>query len=60
MPRLPRVTGAEVLRALQRDGWRERNQVGSHKQLVHSTKPGVVTVAMHAGQGSSRPRRCAR
>jgi predicted RNA binding protein YcfA (HicA-like mRNA interferase family) len=33
-----------VIKALERDGWREVRQKGSHKQFHHQTKPGVVTV----------------
>ncbi len=29
-PKLPRITAAELLRALRRDGWYEHHQVGSH------------------------------
>ena len=49
MARLPRVTAAEALRAVQRDGWRIARQVGSHAHLAHTVKPGVVTIALHAG-----------
>jgi predicted RNA binding protein YcfA (HicA-like mRNA interferase family) len=48
-PRLPRVTGADLVRALERDGWLRHHQVGSHLVLRHATKPGRVVVAMHAG-----------
>lgn len=47
MPRLPRVTAEEVLRALQRDGWYIVRQKGSHAQLLHPTKAGRVTIAAH-------------
>jgi len=33
-----------VVSALEADGWAEVNQVGSHKQFKHPTKPGRVTV----------------
>jgi predicted RNA binding protein YcfA (HicA-like mRNA interferase family) len=33
-----------VIAALLADGWFEINQVGSHKQFRHPTKPGRVTV----------------
>jgi predicted RNA binding protein YcfA (HicA-like mRNA interferase family) len=33
-----------VIKVLQKDGWYEVNQVGSHKQFKHATKPGRVTV----------------
>ena len=48
-PKLPRITASELLRALQRDGWREDRQSGSHLVLKHPTKPGRVVVARHAG-----------
>jgi predicted RNA binding protein YcfA (HicA-like mRNA interferase family) len=34
----------EVIKLLQKDGWYEVNQVGSHKQFRHPTKKGRVTV----------------
>ncbi|ADG83320.1 type II toxin-antitoxin system HicA family toxin [Thermincola potens] len=34
----------EILKILEKDGWIEKNQRGSHKQLIHPTKPGKVTV----------------
>jgi predicted RNA binding protein YcfA (HicA-like mRNA interferase family) len=50
-PRLPRVTGEEVLRALRRLGWAEVRQTGSHHHLRHPERPGaLVTVAAHAGR----------
>ena len=49
MPKLPRVTARQMLRALGRDGWQVESGVGSHLQLVHPTKPGKVTVPVHAG-----------
>jgi len=49
-PRMPRVTSAELLRALHRDGWAEVRRVGSHIQLRHPTKPGRVTIAVHANR----------
>lgn len=47
-PRLPRITAAELLRALRRDGWQSVRQSGSHITLKHPTKPGHVTVPKHA------------
>ena len=35
----------EVLKLLRRDGWRVVRQRGSHRQLRHPVKPGLVTVA---------------
>ena len=51
MPRLPRITAAELLKALRRDGWFETRQKGSHLMLRHATKPGLVVLAMHRGEG---------
>ena len=34
----------EIIRQLKKDGWYEVNQVGSHKQFKHPTKPGRATV----------------
>lgn len=36
---------SEVLRLLQDDGWTLKRTAGSHRQYVHPTKPGKVTVA---------------
>ena len=35
----------EVIRLLERDGWRHVRTRGSHRQYQHSVKPGTVTVA---------------
>jgi len=38
------MSSREVIQALQKDGWREVNHEGSHKQFKHPTKRGRVTV----------------
>jgi len=38
------MNSREVIRRLQRDGWRAVAQAGSHKQFKHPVKPGRVTV----------------
>jgi len=48
--RLPRITAAELLRALRRDGWLPDHQTGSHMALLHPTKPGRVVVPIHPGK----------
>lgn len=48
-PRLPRVTGAELVRALERDGWRELRRRGSHAIMGHPTEPGRAVVPIHGG-----------
>lgn len=47
--RLPRVTADQAQRALQRAGWRELRQRGSHVQMDHPSRPGRVTIAKHRG-----------
>jgi predicted RNase H-like HicB family nuclease/predicted RNA binding protein YcfA (HicA-like mRNA interferase family) len=37
------------MRALQFDGWTVVRITGGHAHLSHPTKPGICTVAMHAG-----------
>ncbi len=34
----------DVIKQLQKDGWYEVTQVGSHKQFKHPTRKGRVTV----------------
>lgn len=35
----------EVIKMLERDGWRQDRQRGSHRQFRHPEKPGTVTIA---------------
>ncbi len=39
----------DVIRLLERQGWRLVRTKGSHRQFQHPTKPGTVTVAGKAG-----------
>ncbi len=39
----------DVLKRLAEDGWIETKGKGSHRQFVHPTKPGKVTVSDHGG-----------
>ena len=50
MPPLPRVTGREIVRALETLGWIVVAQKGSHAQLRHPARGGRVTVPLHAGE----------
>lgn len=50
MPRMPRPSGAEVLRALRSMGWIVIAQRGSHVQLKHPERRGRVTIPIHAGE----------
>jgi predicted RNA binding protein YcfA (HicA-like mRNA interferase family) len=42
---LERVNVREVIKVLERDGWRLDRQSGSHRQYRHPDRPGTVTVA---------------
>ena len=48
-PRQPRITAAQLLRALKRAGWYEHHHTGGHAYLRHPSRPGLVTVPRHAG-----------
>jgi predicted RNA binding protein YcfA (HicA-like mRNA interferase family) len=37
----------EMLKLLKKDGWEVDRTRGSHRQLIHPTKPGTVTVSGH-------------
>lgn len=39
----------ELIARLERDGWFQARQKGSHRQYRHPTKPGTVTVAGKPG-----------
>lgn len=47
--RLPRITAAQLLRALHRDGWQEHRRSHGHVQLKHQSRPGRVTIPVHPG-----------
>lgn len=38
------MNSRDVIKALEKDGWYEVHQVGSHKQFKHATKKGRVTL----------------
>ena len=50
MPRAPRVTGRDVVRALGRCGWVVVAQRGSHAQLKRPDRGGRVAVPLHVGE----------
>jgi predicted RNA binding protein YcfA (HicA-like mRNA interferase family) len=35
----------DLIRMVERDGWVQVRQTGSHRQFHHPTKPGTVTIA---------------
>lgn len=39
-----RYTSHDLLRILKKDGWYIKHQVGSHIQLIHTSKKGKVTL----------------
>jgi predicted RNA binding protein YcfA (HicA-like mRNA interferase family) len=39
----------DVIRRIERDGWHQVAQRGSHRQFEHTLKPGKVTIAGHPG-----------
>ena len=48
--RLPALTAREVIRALERAGFRESRTSGSHCRLIHATDPArKVTIPIHSG-----------
>jgi predicted RNA binding protein YcfA (HicA-like mRNA interferase family) len=44
------MNARQVIRLLENDGWVVKTQKGSHRQYVHPTKPGKVTVAVHGSK----------
>jgi predicted RNA binding protein YcfA (HicA-like mRNA interferase family) len=38
------MNSKEIIKALERDGWFQVRQKGSHVQFKHATKKGLVTV----------------
>ena len=45
MPMKPR----EMEKLILADGWVFKEQNGSHRQYIHPTKPGKVTIPFHKG-----------
>lgn len=39
----------DVERIIVADGWYHKNTKGGHKQFIHPTKPGKVTIPQHSG-----------
>ncbi len=50
-PRLPRITGNDVIKVLRHIGWFIDHQRGSHVYLKHPQHPGMrITVPVHSGE----------
>lgn len=39
----------ELEKLLLKDGWYVKSQKGSHRQYIHPSKPGKVTIPIHNG-----------
>ena len=50
MAKLPRITGKEVVKALQKAGFTHIRTRGSHCYLYHYGKDRLVTVPAHSGK----------
>ena len=37
----------DLIKTLQKEGWILKNQEGSHRQYIHPTRSGKVTIAGH-------------
>ena len=53
MPRLPAVTAAQLIRALEQTGFEVMRQAGSHVRMRHPDGR-VVTVPVHSGRDIGR------
>lgn len=47
MPKLPSLRPKEVVKILEKIGYIEERQTGSHKHFKKQGAPGIVTVSMH-------------
>ena len=45
----------DLVKRIEKDGWRLERTVGGHMQYRHSTKPGTVTVAAGGKLGRDVP-----
>jgi len=53
MPKLPAITGNEVINALEKVGFQVIRQKGSHVRMQHENGR-VVTIPVHAGKSIGR------
>jgi len=47
--RLPSCTATDVIRVLERAGWRFKRAVGSHRYFTHPDRSGLICVPYHRG-----------
>jgi predicted RNA binding protein YcfA (HicA-like mRNA interferase family) len=45
--RLPSCTATDVIRVLERTGWRFKRSVGSHRYFTHPERGGLICVPFH-------------
>ncbi len=43
------MKASEIEKLIKADGWILKTQKGSHRQYIHPTKPGKVTIPWHKG-----------
>lgn len=48
------ITVRDMIKLLERDGWYQVSQEGSHRQFKHAAKTGRVTVAGKPGETLAR------
>lgn len=53
-PQLPAVSGKQVIRALEKEGWYLKRVRGSHHALRHPTIPDTVVVPVHGNRSLPR------
>jgi predicted RNA binding protein YcfA (HicA-like mRNA interferase family) len=46
-PHSPVVSGAQLVKALERAGWEQVRQRGSHVRLKHPVRPAALVVPLH-------------
>ncbi len=47
--RMERVKVRDLIRLVERDGWKHVRTTGSHRHFKHPSKPNVLTVPGHLG-----------
>jgi predicted RNA binding protein YcfA (HicA-like mRNA interferase family) len=48
------VKARELIRVIEKDGWKLLRQTGSHMHFVHPVKPGLITVPFHGSKDLSK------
>lgn len=53
-PKLPAVSGKEVIAALEKEGWYVKRVRGSHHVLRHPSIPNAIPVPVHGNRAIKR------